>query len=436
MKILKFKIQFLFFTFILINFFNSVAVYGQESWQKQSTGIENHIYDIDFINLNKGWFVGSEGVIYFSIDGGVSWNLQESNVSVNLNAVCFINENTGYIAGDNGIILKTTNGGEQWQKLPPVTDAIIADVLFTDELTGWAVAQTYPTSVLKTTNGGTSWKADTLNTTFPLYDITKVSENKLVVSGGFFDRLGYVALSTDAGETWSEIISVTGEPLFCVQFTGNDIGYAMGGDFDYVGMSAWKTSDGGNHWTEMSSPLILRAITDMEFINPDTAWVCVTGGLLYRLTVNDENWENFESGTIYSLYALDFVDDNYGWVCGAFGFVAKYLRNPVSITEYENSPINNFKLFKNYPNPFNPYTNINYQLPAACDVEISVYNIAGQKVKTWKFDKQASGYHRVKWDAKDENGKGLSSGIYIYTVSATGMNGKHLIKSGKMVLLR
>jgi hypothetical protein len=72
-----------------------------------------------------------------------------------------------------------------------------------------------------------------------------------------------------------------------------------------------------------------------------------------------------------------------------------------------------FRLHQNYPNPFNPLTMINYQLPMTSDVELSVYNLLGQKVKTLVSEKKAAGYHEVKFNAQN-----LSSGIYYYKIKA------------------
>jgi hypothetical protein len=72
-----------------------------------------------------------------------------------------------------------------------------------------------------------------------------------------------------------------------------------------------------------------------------------------------------------------------------------------------------FQLQQNYPNPFNPMTMINYQLPITSEVEISIYNLLGQKVATLVNEQQRAGYHQVEWDASR-----YSSGIYYYRIEA------------------
>ncbi|MCK4384804.1 MAG: T9SS type A sorting domain-containing protein [candidate division Zixibacteria bacterium] len=90
-----------------------------------------------------------------------------------------------------------------------------------------------------------------------------------------------------------------------------------------------------------------------------------------------------------------------------------------------------FSLKQNYPNPFNPQTIIEYELAKDCEVEITVYNILGRKVRTLVKEFQKSGQQRVKWDGKDEEGKEVSSGIYFYQIKTPEFS-----QSKKMVLLR
>jgi len=68
-----------------------------------------------------------------------------------------------------------------------------------------------------------------------------------------------------------------------------------------------------------------------------------------------------------------------------------------------------FALQQNYPNPFNPSTSISFELPQATNVNISVYNMLGQEVKTLVDEFRSVGVHNVTFDAS-----GLSSGVYIY----------------------
>ena len=77
-----------------------------------------------------------------------------------------------------------------------------------------------------------------------------------------------------------------------------------------------------------------------------------------------------------------------------------------------------FALYDNYPNPFNPTTQIAVDLPEAATTEITVWNIMGQKVATLYTGDLNAGHHTLNFDGRDSNGKQLTSGMYLYRVAA------------------
>ena len=72
----------------------------------------------------------------------------------------------------------------------------------------------------------------------------------------------------------------------------------------------------------------------------------------------------------------------------------------------------------NYPNPFNPTTTISFDLASEPNVNITVYNVKGQKVKQLMNEQLSIGQHSIEWNGKDTNNKSVSSGIYFYKISA------------------
>lgn len=92
---------------------------------------------------------------------------------------------------------------------------------------------------------------------------------------------------------------------------------------------------------------------------------------------------------------------------------------------------NTFKL-QNYPNPFNPETNISYSIPEKGKVELNIYNIKGQKVKTLVNETQVSGEHTVVWNGTNKQNKRVASGVYFYKLEVN--DSKLLIN--KMLLLK
>jgi hypothetical protein len=83
-------------------------------------------------------------------------------------------------------------------------------------------------------------------------------------------------------------------------------------------------------------------------------------------------------------------------------------------------------LNQNYPNPFNPTTNIAYQLPAAADVTLKIYDVLGREIATLVDKRQQAGQHRVEFNAANQ-----SSGVYFYQLET-----KNVQKVRKMMLLK
>ena len=97
----------------------------------------------------------------------------------------------------------------------------------------------------------------------------------------------------------------------------------------------------------------------------------------------------------------------------------------------DNSVPWDFTLAQNYPNPFNLGTMITFTLPEPAEVNITVYNILGRKVRQVISESYPAGPHVVRFNGKDSNNKPLSSGIYFYRIQAG-----NLTQAKKMVLLK
>jgi hypothetical protein len=95
-----------------------------------------------------------------------------------------------------------------------------------------------------------------------------------------------------------------------------------------------------------------------------------------------------------------------------------------------------YALSQNFPNPFNPATTINYQLPEASSVTITIYNTLGQEVKRLVNEQQIAGYYSVQWNGTNHDNRSVSSGMYIYRIEAAGGKGSKFTQVKKMVLLK
>jgi hypothetical protein len=93
---------------------------------------------------------------------------------------------------------------------------------------------------------------------------------------------------------------------------------------------------------------------------------------------------------------------------------------------------NQFRLFNNYPNPFNPSTTIRFDVPQRSRVRLTIYNILGQQVAELANEEMSAGFYDRTWNAK------VASGMYLYRIDATAVENlnKHFVDVKKMILLK
>jgi hypothetical protein len=184
-------------------------------------------------------------------------------------------------------------------------------------------------------------------------------------------------------------------------------------------------------------------IFDMYFADSLHGWVvgavCKDTLLLNYLVYNSgiiletfdggENWLPVVENLSARLKAIHFKD-GYGWAVGDNGLILK--TDGSTWIDQKSGQVypSKYRLSQNYPNPFNPITNINYELPITNYVDLSIYNLLGQKVATLVDSKQPAGSYQVQWDAG-----GFASGIYICKLQ-TMDNRQKVLLTKKIVLLR
>ncbi len=151
----------------------------------------------------------------------------------------------------------------------------------------------------------------------------------------------------------------------------------------------------------------------------------------------------FENTTTYNLLsnseAIDAGTANYIWQDLTVLSIpdSEYVGSAPDLGAKEYDGLNGFvnkniiplkmKLYPNYPNPFNPKTIINYELSIMNDVELSIYNLLGQKVATLVSKWQSAGSYQIEWD-----GSGFASGVYYYQLRTDA----GFIQTKKMILLK
>ena len=108
-----------------------------------------------------------------------------------------------------------------------------------------------------------------------------------------------------------------------------------------------------------------------------------------------------------------------------------HLTMPTVVAQQLEYGPSSFSLQQNFPNPFNPETTIQYQLPKAANVKLEIFNLQGQKVSTLVAEKQNAGLHSVRWHGRDQAGAMVTSGVYLYRIGAD-----EFAQTRKLTLLR
>jgi hypothetical protein len=90
-----------------------------------------------------------------------------------------------------------------------------------------------------------------------------------------------------------------------------------------------------------------------------------------------------------------------------------------------------FRLGPNYPNPFNPATLIPYEIQDATEIQLSVMDVMGKRLRTLVQGRQSAGGHCVEWDGREDSGRLMASGVYVVSLRAGGM-----LKSRKIILIQ
>jgi hypothetical protein len=105
--------------------------------------------------------------------------------------------------------------------------------------------------------------------------------------------------------------------------------------------------------------------------------------------------------------------------------------NPNSINSNDTKIPQKFELWQNYPNPFNPETTIKYSLPSRSKVVLKIYDIPGKEIRILVDDIESSGEKSTVWDGRNDQGREVASGIYIYRLQAG-----NKMRINKMILLK
>ena len=410
---------------------------------RQEVPIQNYLNDLDFVDRDHGWIVGFDGTLLHTADGGESWEVQQPGTSIYLAGVDFVDIHNGWIVGgsfDDSFVARTRDGGRTWtREMEEVLDphSYPESVAFLDTLVGWVPADW---KLFHTMDGGMSW---VIQPSPPRTGWTQLMGVQFLdAQAGWvigWPRGGvnqtYIARTMDGGNSWEDLAYKVGvgpfNGLFDLDFVDRECGWIVG-DTGLI----WHTEDGGDTWELQGTRPDYIFSKDwfygVDFVNREEGWIVglvppwkEKKGIILHTRDGGRHWtEEMVEGGLETpgLVAVQFLDEDTGWCVGADGTVLRYVSDrPTSIdgTKHGEAP-STYVLWSNHPNPFNPETTIDYQVPKTSRVRISVHNVLGQKVRTLVDEEKEAGYHSAVWDGRNGWGGKAASGVYLCRMETAG----------------
>ena len=190
-------------------------------------------------------------------------------------------------------------------------------------------------------------------------------------------------------------------------------GIDLGFPDDVLSLIEVKSASLTELWQAVDGLENVAGVVSIGGFNDEAVSVSSSG---YLATVTFRVMEN-ASGDV-EFWMFNKVDD-----LADAKLTAKSYLFPLAVTNVHKIDPGNvpetFSLDQNYPNPFNMQTEIVYQLPEAAQTTLAIYNSMGQEIRTLVSQKQDAGRYAAHWDGRDNNGKNLPSGVYIYKLSTS-----------------
>ena len=389
------------------------------NWEMQSSELTyNNINGISFSDSLNGWFIGENGTLFHTIDGGKNWYPK------NLYSISFISIGTPttediYLGGNNGEFIKSTNNGTTWKVSYISNQVSEAKLQFFSKNYGYCFAP-YQHELYKTTDAGESWSNNITTGYYLSNSFFADSANGWAVSLSGDQYSNQLIHTTDGGETWD--VSYDLNYISALFFLDDKTGWRTNYE------TLLKTTNGGIDW-QIVTHLTGFNIYQILFKDESEGYI-LTGSSedivgLFRTTDGGLNWEPLRR---YTWLKNIYFKNEVLWGVGDYGQLIKFENILTSVNDpgYENYYPNSTTLFQNYPNPFNPSTVINYSVKEAGLVKLKVFDVLGREVEELVNVIKDAGNHSIEFNATN-----LPSGVYIYTLRINGYS-----SSKKMLLLK
>jgi photosystem II stability/assembly factor-like uncharacterized protein len=421
----------------------SIQIYTQSpEWHVLSNApsiTTGKIDDVFFINPNTGWtFTVNQfsSNVYRTTSGGASWDtlFKSGQPAITYRSMGFFNSQIGVIGtlSPGKELYRTSNGGINWIQITahPTIPAGICGISILNELTAFGCgAYTGNARIIKTSNAGLSWDSLTTDTSQvrSLIDCHYFSQDTGIVVGGyrtsgtFTNSSAVVLITTNGGVSWqrSHITNRSGEWCWKISFVSRNVGFVSVERFN--GMSyILKTTNGGFNWSEI--PFMVYDQEGIGFINENTGWVGGFTNPTYKTTNGGNTWIPDSWGMTINRFR--FLSDTLGYASGRT--IYKFTREPIGIQQTSTEVPKGFLMHQNHPNPFNPQTNIKFEIPKSSFVTIKVFDALGREIETIANENLNAGIYKVSWDASL-----YPSGIYFYKIIS-----QEYSESKKMILIK
>ena len=398
----------------LLIFTSSLSIFAQ--WNPQNLGAGNYNGWIHMVDNMHGYLLLSianqNKKILKTVNGGLNWTATPYILNTSHSDIFFTGVNTGYITGASGSILKSTDGGNSFTPLTTGTTENISRISFANVNTGYASGANG--TVLRTTNAGVSWNPVNISTSGSIR-IGLIDANNVIAVSGL-----NVYKTTNGGTNW-QAGTLTGKNSVGVHMVNNLTGYIAGSSGTVITGSVNKTTDGGNTWQ-----LILDNFTPLNgvcFTSENTGYIYggsssldafAEASYIGKTTNGGLNWHTQQTGSLWPVLDMSFASSEVG-VATAFDVVTYTVNGggAIGIQQISLNVPGDFSISQNYPNPFNPATNIEFSIPKASFVKLTVYDVSGRELETLVSQNMTAGTYKADWDASK-----YSSGVYFYTITS------------------
>lgn len=431
----------------------TVSGYSQTSssltWQQVGAGLSSQVFTVAIKNENEiyagGQFVYSDGVLMNKVAmwNGSEWLPMNGGVNNAVRDIVIKGEDV-YVAGEftlaGGVTVNRIAkwDGTNWSPLGAGFNSRVSKIRFHgDDLYAigfFSMSGTDSVRQIAKWNG-TTWSplGEGINLNL---NALAIADDGTVYAGGLFTLAGGQPARSIAkwdGNSWSEVgggIRGMIEDMYCI---GNDL--YITGMLDSAGTIAVKNvvKWDGNSWTAIGNTLA-GAPRNIYAVSSEEVYVggyYSPYGSLFGVW-NGTEWTYPAPHLNSSIFSIRKFNDMIV-VGGQFNFFgSNELKNIAMLTKISTGVgnsgeiANNFKLYQNFPNPFNPVTKIKFDLPKQSSAKLSVYDINGRFISTLIEGSLDAGSHEV-----DFNPANLSSGIYFYKLEADGFS-----KTNRMILLK